>query len=177
MSTASRKLIFSLFLLFVTSCAPSDWSTFSPPSGGNFSVELPGHPEEKVSSGSRENIHFTVHAYTLKPWFAVTKISYSIVTMDFQVPDSATWNEEKALEGIKLSLMKQLGANVTGEQPIEMAGRSGREILFSHKNGTLTARILPVGHRHYILAMNHPEGKDFSADKSRFFNSFKFVQQ
>jgi hypothetical protein len=88
-----------------------------------------------------------------------------------------SFDRDKGYENGLQGLMKKIpGSKLTSQGNIEVAGYRGREFVISSSKGLVTSRALIKGDRMYLVFMVHPENKDYSSEKEKFFGSFKLLE-
>lgn len=163
----------SLILLAALSApaqTPAEWVTFSPP-GSHFSVLLPTEPQEK-NEEAKQDRNGPYKGYMFASVVPTGEV-YLVAWVDYErkpdlnVQDELVVNRDNFLKGLKAKLLSttpiKLGAHPGIEFKAEVTGKA--DVL---------SRMYIVGRRRpYLLSMVSPVGRDSSADRARFFSSFK----
>jgi hypothetical protein len=147
------------------------------PEGKGFSVLLQGTPKESENFYQEGLVSVAMLIYTSEPHFGFTGVVYAALVGDISYPNFMTFDEDKGYEGGLQALMKKLpNSKLASQARIKVAGYHGREFVISCSKGLVTSRMLKKGDRIYLLMMLHPENKNYSSQKDKFFGSFNLLK-
>ena len=169
-----RKAILCLLtvLLALTGCEVTTWKEFESKEGG-FSVQMPGPPAEKRQTfntqvGSVDARFFTVEADRGASVFMVVYGDYPEALM-------AAEDMTILLDAARDGAVGNIQGTLLSERAISIGGHPGRELQVQSSDGKLALqiRIYLVGSRQYQVVMVSPKATPSTADRDRFFDSFK----
>jgi hypothetical protein len=167
-----KKLVLSLFILLVLSCAAAaqaarrEWKIFSPP-GGEWSIIAPGVLESETDPGKPTSRLVGYDYKDRTGFFAVIYRGVSKVPKNPKNYFDKTRDE--AVKGVRGTLLK--------DEPFTNGDISGREILIQLEYGRMErARIFFSGKRVYTVLVILPAEEIRSEEINTFFNSFTAKQ-
>lgn len=143
------------------------FSRISAPEG--FSIEFPGSPKDK-----RGEVATPKGTLKTAAWVSsVEGVLYNVSTVDYPA-ESAKPPEAMLAQG-KAGIVNELKAQVLSDEPISLAGVTGRDCLLDSAKGTVKVRLFAAGNRLYtVLAVYSPNlGAPPAMD--RFFSSFELT--
>jgi hypothetical protein len=171
----TKKILASLSLILLAAlCAPAqtpaEWVKFSPPGSPHFSVLLPTEPQEKKESKWQgPNGPYTGYMFAS---VAPTGEAYMVAWVDYE--KKFDLNVQAELEANRDNFLKGLDAKLLSTTPIKLGAHPGIEFkAVVPGRADVVSRFYVVGRRPYGLSMVSPVGRDASADRERFFSSFK----
>ena len=147
---------------------PADWVKFSP-AGSPFSVLMPAEPKKDEKTSESPNGPYTTTLYTSvgpdRELYLVGWVDYD-PKFNFGVQAELEANRDNFVKGVKAKLL--------GTTPIKLGTYPGIEFR-AELPGQLdiVSRVYIVGRRPYQLILLTPAGRDASANRERFFSSFK----
>lgn len=158
-------------LTLVAGCHKTDWQTFAPP-GGNFSVQIPGVPEDKSQTRTTPGGSVTSHLYIYTTKDAAFAVNY----VDRPAPKTAA-ETEQWFDRLRDAEMARAGGKLLGEAPIKLANTwPGREIRISMTEGdgkhAMRSRMYLVNSRLYQVLVILPQDELSSPDAEKFLDSF-----
>jgi hypothetical protein len=159
-------------LLMFAGCEVTTWKEFESKEGG-FSVQMPGPPAEKRQTfntqvGSVDARFFTVEADRGSSVFMVVYGDYPEALM-------ATEDRNILLDAARDGAVGNIQGTLLSERAISIGDHPGRELQVQSSDGKLALqiRIYLVRNRQYQVVMVSPKSTPSTADRDRFFNSFK----
>ena len=173
-------LIFAVVLL--TSCARPEQMFLLTSHDGSFQVEFPGKPELKQETSIAEygKQNFTIYVYNAVSSHDDNLIYYAGST---KYPDSIMEYYDDNLDAFFNYSMQNSVRSVHGQlisqKVIEYKGIPGRAIRIDFKNGVavFTMRIYLKANTAYFLQTITETQKDFNKSQTRFFDSFKIIDE
>lgn len=135
-----------------------------------FSVMMPGPPEEDEKSVQTPYGNAPLHSYSVSFGFArcvvaVSEYSEQVLT-DLSVEDRYDSAAEVTANA--------LGGTLVRHEPIEQHGRSGREqIIEVEGKATMHTRGFLVGNRSYLVSITYPPGTVSSKAIAHYLDSFR----
>lgn len=178
----AAKLILGLALTFCLGASASaqqkEWEKFAP-SGGGFSVLMPGKPtandqEVPTPNGKLINRMFLLDA---------GESAYLVAYMDFPEPVSDPARIKAMLDSARDQAIAGTRGRLKEEKEIKLGEHTGREWFVALPGGLLRARGYWVKQRVYQVVVLMPEGKDAASESAReatmarFLNSFALTPE
>lgn len=149
----------------------AEWQKFNSPEG-RFNILMPSKPEHEVKEVDSPLGKLTLYAYAASNDTGYFLVSYG----DYPVEPKDAAQKEMVLDGVRTGVLNGLGAEMSGEKKITLAGHPGREFTANKAiQGTevvFTWRIYLVGQRLYQLAAVTPKASAGSPEISKFLTSF-----
>lgn len=163
--------------LALSGCGPKEWTEFS--SGpGNFSVLLPGTPEEQTQSVDTPAGSIDIHMFLLDQGSSAFMVGYS----DYPESLIAQADPMLLLDGARDGAVGNVGGTMRSERELTLNSNPGREIKFDVPDssdlpggGYAVARLYLVQNRLYqVIGMAK---KDVSEEEIiKFLDSFTLAQ-
>ena len=171
--TKKFPALLSLVLLAALSASaqqPADWVKFSP-AGSPFTVLMPAQPKEDKKTSESPHGPYTTVLYSSKSpeneIYLVGWVDYD-PKFKFGVQAELEANRDNFVKSVKATLLSttpaKLGAHPGIEFKAEIPGRF-----------EIVSRVYIVGRRPYQLITVTPAGRDASANRARFFSSFRLA--
>ena len=168
-----RKIpaVLSLVLLAALTAAaqtPAGWVQFSP-QGSGIEVLMPTQPkEEKKTSESPSGPYTTTLFNSVSPDSEI----YLVGWVDYD--PKFNFGVQAELEANRDNLVKSLKAKLLSTTPIKLGTHPGIEFKAELPGRfDIVSRVYIVGRRPYQLIAVTPVARDASANRERFFSSFK----
>jgi hypothetical protein len=169
----TKKILAALSLALLTALnvwaqTPADWVKFSP-AGSPFSVLMPSEPKKDEKTSESPNGPYTTTLYTAttpeRELYLVGWVDYD-PKFNFGVQAELEANRDNFIKGVKAKLL--------GTTPIRLGTYPGIEFK-AELTGRfdIVSRVYIVGRRPYQLIQLTPAGREASANRERFFSSFK----
>ena len=159
-------------LLVLAGCEATTWKEFESKDGG-FSVSMPGPPAERRQTfntqvGSVEARFFTVEADR-------GSSVYMIVYGDYPEDLMASHDKNILLDAARDGAVGNIQGTLLSERAIAIGNHPGRELQVLSSDGKLALqiRLYLAGNRQYQVVMVSPKSSSSTADRDRFFDSFK----
>ena len=169
----TKKILAALSLVLLTAPGvwaqtPAEWVKFSP-AGAPFSVLMPSEPKKDEKTSESPNGPYTTTLYTSvspdRELYLVGWVDYD-PKFNFGVQAELEANRDNFIKGVKARLLSttpvKLGTYPGIEFRTELTGQFD-----------IVSRVYIVGRRPYQLIHLTPAGRDASANRERFFTSFK----
>ncbi len=165
--------VLSLILLAAPTAAaqaPADWVKFSPP-GAPFTVLLPAEPKKDVKTQDGPNGPYTTTLFTS---VSPEREIYLVGWVDYD--PKFKFGVQAELEANRDNFVKSVKATLLGTTPIKLGTHPGIEFKAEIEGrADIVSRVYIVGRRPYQLITGAPAGRDFSANRARFFSSFQLA--
>jgi hypothetical protein len=158
-------------LALTAGCHKTEWQTFSP-ENGNFSILMPGTPEDKSHTRKTPAGEVTSHLYIFSDEHGTYAVSY------LDRPAATTGDAaEKWLDRMRDAEVKSSGGELLASSDLKLGNTwPGREIRVTVKQGdgkhVMRDRIYVVKDRMYQVMAVVPEDEITSADTEKFMDSF-----
>jgi hypothetical protein len=172
----TKKILASLCLVLFAALnasaqEPTDWVKFSPP-GSRFNVLVPpGEPKKEVKTARNAN-----GPYTLSLFAFITPEGEVYIVGWVEYHGKVNFDAQVELDTNRDTFIKSFNAELLSTTPIQLGEHPGIEFKAARAGQlNLVARFYIVDRRPHILLMVAPVGRDTSADRERFFSSFKLV--
>lgn len=147
---------------------PAGWVKFSPP-GSPFTVLMPSEPEESKNTADSPNGPYTTYLFTAT---GPTREIYLVGWVDYD--PKFRFGVQAELEANRDNFVKSLKAKLLSTTPIKLGRHPGIEFKAELEGkADIVSRVYIVGRRPYQLIILTPTGRDSSANRARFFSSFK----
>lgn len=171
----TKKLLAALSLALLASLAagaqtpaPAGWAKFSPP-GSLFNVLMPAPPKEDKKTSESPHGPYTTSLYMAatpeREIYIVGWVDYG-PQFNFGVQAELNANRDNFVKSLKATLLSttpiKLGDHPGIEFRAEVAGKAD-----------IVSRVYVVGRRPFQLITVTPAGRDSSANRERFFSSFR----
>ncbi|MET0646593.1 MAG: hypothetical protein ABW208_08220 [Pyrinomonadaceae bacterium] len=169
----TKKILAALCLVLLTALTaraqtPAGWVKFSPPDSA-FSVLMPSAPKKDEKTTESPSGPYTTTLYTAstpeRELYLIGWVDYD-PKFKFGVQAELEANRDNFIKGVKAKLLSttpiKLGTYPGIEFKAELTGRAD-----------IVSRVFIIGRRPYQLIMLTPAGSDASANRERFFSSFK----
>ena len=149
--------------------APAAWVKFSPP-GAPFSVLMPVEPKEnKQTTPTSPNGPYTTYLYNA---VSPEREIYLVGWVDYD--PKFNFGVQAELNANRDNFVKSLKATLLSTTPIKLGAHPGIEFKAEVTGKVdIVSRVYVVGRRPYQLIAVTPAGRDASANRERFFSSFK----
>jgi hypothetical protein len=147
---------------------PDGWVKFSP-AGSPFTVMLPSEPKESKQTAESPNGPYTTYLFT-----SVTNDHeiYLVGWVDYD--PKFNFGVQAELEANRDNFVNNVKAKLLSTTPIKLGTHPGIEFRAELEGkADIVSRVYIVGRRPYQLITVTPTGLDSSADRKRFFSSFK----
>jgi hypothetical protein len=167
----SLVLLAALAARAQTPPAPAaDWVKFSP-AGAHFTILLPVEPKEDKQTVQSPHGPYTTYLYSSisaeREFYMVGWADYD-PKFNFDVQAELNANRDNFVNGLKAKLLSttpiKLGTYPGIEFEAELTGKVD-----------IVSRVYIVGRRPYQLITVTPAGRDATANRERFFSSFKLA--
>ena len=169
--TKKIPAVLSLFLLVVLNAsaqAPAEWVKFSP-AGSPFTVMLPSEPKESKQTSESPNGPYTTYLFTSA---SPEREIYLIGWVDYD--PKFNFGVQAELEANRDNFVKNVKAKLLSTTPIKLGTHPGIEFKAELEGkADIVSRVYIVGRRPYQLIAVTPAGSDSSANRERFFASFR----
>jgi hypothetical protein len=158
-------------LALAAGCHKTDWKTFAP-EGGNFSVLMPGEPQDASHTRKTPQGNLTSHLYL----YSSKGTAYAVSYLDRPASkDTAT--PEQILDSMRDAEVAKSGGKLLGTSSIKLpSGAPGREIQVSITQGdgkhAMRDRIFLVNNRLYQVMAVVPSDQLDAPDTLKYLNSF-----
>ena len=156
-----------LAALSASAQTPAGWVKFSP-AGSPFTVLMPAEPkEEKKTSDSPQGPYTTVLYSSKSPENEIYLIGWVDYDPQFK------FGVQAELEANRDNFVKSVKATLLSTTPVKLGTHPGIEFKAEIPGRfDIVSRVYIVGRRPYQLITVTPAGRDFSANRARFFSSF-----
>lgn len=159
--------------------AQSIWKRFSS-SEGNFSILMPGTPQEDKQTVNTKTGTIEVHTFTVTRQQEEVKYTVSYTEYPEQYIELLHRNNlvEKALENGKNTAMQKANATLVSETEISLGSSLGREIHYKKPGDKIVKhRIYLVNKRLYQIIVETTKKREKYLTKSMadFFSSFNLT--
>jgi hypothetical protein len=169
-----KKTLAVLPLVLLTALAaaaqtPAGWVKFSPP-GSPFTVLMPAEPiEDKEAVESSPNGPYTTTLYSsVSPEREIYLVGWADYDPKFN------FGVQAELEANRDNFIKSTNAKLLSTTPIKLGTHPGIEFKAEMTGkADIVSRVYIVGRRPYQLIALTPVGRDASANRERFFSSFR----
>ncbi|MBI5816100.1 MAG: hypothetical protein HZB29_10895 [Nitrospinae bacterium] len=160
----------------------NDWREYSA-AEKSFSIQFVGEPvvefDSQTVEGQFAKVQMETAYYHTAPVFGIPGIEYMVMVADYRIVggDAIQWDDARAFQGFREGALKKLGwaASVESEQDVSIGGRMGKEWVFKARGGKVTVDVFRSGDRVYAVAIGHPPLLSLTAEKERFFGSFRLL--
>lgn len=163
--------VLSLLLLAAPNAwaqTPAGWVKFSPP-GSHFTVMLPSKPEENKQTAQSPAGPYTTYLFTST---SPDRELYLVGWVDYD--PSFKFGVQAELEANRDNFVKNIKGRLLSTTPIKLGTHPGIEFKADVEGkADIVSRVYIVGRRPYQLIMLTPAGLDSSANRARFFSSFR----
>ena len=171
--TKKIPALLSLVLLAALSASaqtPAGWVKFSP-AGSPFTVLMPTQPkEDKKTSESPHGPYTTVLYSSKSPEGEIYLVGWADYDPKFK------FGVQAELEANRDNFVKSVKAKLLSTTPIKLGTHPGIEFKAELTGKVdIVSRVYIVGRRPYQLITVTPAGRDVSANRERFFSSFKLA--
>jgi hypothetical protein len=159
-----------VLLLALTAAAqtPAAWVKFSPP-GSPFTVLMPVEPKEDKKTSESPSGPYTTHLYSSA---TPEREIYVVGWVDYD--PKFNFGAQAELEANRDNFVKSLKAKLLSTTPIRLGAYPGIEFRAEVTGkADIVSRVYIVGRRPYQLIALTPAGRDASANRERFFSSFR----
>jgi hypothetical protein len=169
--TKKIPAVLSLVLLSALAAsaqAPAPWVKFSPP-GSPFTLLMPAQPKEEKKTSESPNGPYTTYLYSSvspeRELYLVGWVDYD-PKFKFGVQAELNANRDNFIKSVKATLLSTT--------PIKLGAHPGIEFRAAVEGkADIVSRVYIVGRRPYQLITVTPAGRDSSANRERFFSSFR----
>lgn len=165
-------LALSLSLVLLAGCQKFSWKDFSTPQG-NFSVLMPGNPENHTQSQNTPFGPVTTYAFIYSNKDSAFAVSYT----DYPESLMQGFDVQKGFDGARDAELAKSGGSLISESPISLNSFSGREVQMTTTEGdgkhAIRTRMYLVKNRLYQVLVVLPKDELFSKNAVKFMDSFK----
>lgn len=169
--TKKLPALMSLLLLAalnVWARTPAGWVKFSP-TGSPFTVMLPSEPKENKQTAESPDGPYTTYLFTCS---GPEREIYLIGWVDYD--PKFKFGVQAELEANRDNFVRNVKGKLLSTTPIKLGTHPGIEFKADIEGkADVVSRVYIVGRRPYQLIMVSPTGRDSSADRERFFSSFR----
>ena len=169
--TKKIPAVLSLVLLAALNASaqtPADWVKFSPV-GSPFSILMPSEPTEEKKTSPSPDGPYTTYLYTSR---TPDRELYLVGWVDYD--PKFNFGVQAELEANRDNFVKNLKATLLSTTPIKLDTNPGIEFKAELPGrADIVSRVYIVGRRPYQLIAVTPAGRDASANRERFFSSFR----
>ena len=169
--TKKTAAVLSLVLLAALTAqaqTPAGWVKFSP-AGSPFTIMMPSEPKEDKKTTEDPSGPYTTYLYSS---ITPEREIYLAGWVDYDPRFKFTVQAE--LEANRDNFVKSIKATLLGTTPIKLGTHPGIEFKAEIPGrADIVSRVYIVGRRPYQLIMVTPAGRDSSANRERFFSSFR----
>lgn len=168
------SLLFVLGLLAAQSAGvpDADWTEHVDAEGG-FAFSVPGTPQPETVQPPKEGAT-AVHVHRLETNEDGRSVTYMV-----------TWNDMPWLQGDSGMMLRALvdgvrtaGHNIVAEREISLGGLSGRELQIDAAGATFFQRVyVDAEKKRAFQVIFGSAAAHASADRARFFESFRFTRR
>lgn len=179
-----NQIAIVVLTVWLAACSGAQWPEFQPPQGG-FKVSLPGKPNESVSTESPAGAPLSIkdHRFHLKieKGFDAGKeffVGYAEYEFGAEPGGRPAMDTEAAYAAFRAragNILSQHQVSITAEHDIDVEGTVGKQFDLANAEYQAFAKIFMKNDRIYYLAITAPKAKDLSADRERFFSSFRLM--
>lgn len=169
----TKKILAALSLVLLTAPSvwaqtPADWVKFSP-AGAPISVLMPSEPKKEEKTSESPNGPYTTTLYTAS---TPERELYLVGWVDYD--PKFNFGVQAELEANRDNFVKAVKAKLLSTTPVKLGTHPGIEFR-AELTGQfdIVSRVYIVGRRPYQLILLTPAGRDASANRERFFSSFK----
>ena len=171
--TKKILVVLSLVLLAAVNAsaqAPADWVKFSP-SGSPFTILMPVEPKEEKKTDDNSSGPYTAYLYSA---ISPEREIYLVGWVDYD--PTFKFDVQKELEANRDNFVKAVKATLLSTTPSKLGTHPGIEFTAVVEGRVdIVSRVYIVGRRPYQLITVTPIGRDFSANRARFFSSFQLA--
>ena len=155
-------------------CESSPWKDFQSKEGG-FSVSMPGTPTEKRQAFHTQAGPVEAHFFTVEADRGGTV--YMVVYGDYPEALMASGDREMLLDAARDGAVGNIRGTLLGERAVSLGGHPGRELQVLSSDGRLALqiRIYLANNRQYQVVAVTPKETRSTADRDRFFDSFRLT--
>jgi hypothetical protein len=159
-----------LAALAASAQTPAGWVKFSP-AGSPFTVLMPTQPkEDKKTSESPQGPYTTVLYSSKSPEGEIYLVGWVDYDPKFK------FGVQAELEANRDNFVKSLKATLLSTTPVKLGAHPGIEFKAEVPGRfDIVSRVYIVGRRPYQLITGAPAGRDASANRVRFFDSFQLA--
>jgi len=159
--------------------AQSIWKRFSDPTG-NFSILMPGTPQEKKQTFNNKNGTIQVHTFTVERQQEEVKYTVSYTEYPEEYINLLTQNNlvEKALETGKNAAIQKSKGTLVSETKMNLGNYIGKEISYTKPGDKIVKlRIYLVDKRLYQILVETTKKREKFLSKSigGFLSSFNLL--
>lgn len=168
-----KKILAAVFIVMLSAVSalaqtPAGWVKFSP-TGSPFTVMLPSKPEENKQTADSPNGPYTTYLFTSS---GPAREIYLVGWVDYD--PRFKFGVQAELEANRDNFVKNLKAKLLSTTPIKLGRHPGIEFKAELEGkADIISRVYIVGRRPYQLIVVTPAGGDSTANRERFFSSFK----
>ena len=169
----TKKNLAALLLVLTAALAagaqtPAGWVKFSPVPA-HFVVLLPSEPKEDKKTAQSPHGPYTTNLYVST---SPEREIYMVGWVDYD--PKFNFGVQAELEANRDNFVKSLKAKLLSTTPIKLGAHPGIEFRAVVEGKVdIVSRVYVVGRRPYQLIAVTPAGRDASANRERFFSSFK----
>jgi len=154
------------------SSAPG-WTKFAP-SGGRFSVHMPGLPTSEEQSFRTKGGDMVLHLFNLDRGAANGRFSVQYTDYSEQFLKEAK-SADAVLKKAGTVDAFNIGGTVVNETDLPFGRYPGRELQVENAELAMRIRLYLVDRRLYKVTATWPKSRVFSVDDERFLNSFRLA--
>ena len=156
--------------LFAGAQTPGGWVKFSPP-GSPFTVMMPSEPKENKQTSDSPQGPYTTYLFSST---SPEREIYLVGWVDYD--PKFNFGVQAELEANRDNFVKSLKAKLLSTTPIKLGTHPGIEFKAEIPGRfDIVSRVYIVGRRPYQFITVTPVGRDASANRARFFSSFRLV--
>ena len=157
-----------LAILIAPAQTPTGWVNFIP-AGSPFNILMPTQPKEDTKTSNSPNGPYTTTLFTS---FSPEREIYMVGWVDYD--PKFIFGLQAELDANRDNFVKNAKATLLSTTPIKLDTHPGIEFKAEIKGkADIVSRVYIVGRRPYQLIMVTPAGRDSSANRERFFSSFR----
>lgn len=154
----------------------SEWQSFTS-TDGNFSLLLPKTPREAKQELQTEIGNVPMKMFSTENGIMAYLAMYADYPVIFDTPSAI----KSSLDGSRDLMLSRRNGQVISERDINYGKFPGREFKAKTDQGVLTARIILVHQRSYVLMAIVPLANDDNfpqaKDAEKYFDSFKLLKE
>ena len=169
--TKKFPAVLSLLLFAAVSASaqqPAGWVKFSP-AGSPFTILMPSEPKEDKKTTESPSGPYTTYLYSS---ITPEREIYLVGWVDYD--PRFNFGVQAELEANRDNFVKNLKATLLSTTPIKLGTHPGIEFKAEVPGrADIVSRVYIVGRRPFQLIMVTPAGRDASANRVRFFSSFR----
>lgn len=174
-----RKMMFFfmalvLVLFSISSCTnTAEWREFVGPDG-DFSVQLPGDPQETTQEYETDSGLITIHLFT----FPLNKFAFITAYSDYPAELIQSKGIETVLNNARDGAIANTEGKLIEEKVFDLNGYPGRFLTVASPDGSgiAQAKLVLVGTRLYQVFVAGPEDQQNAPEISTYMDSFKLLK-